>query len=309
MLWRRAELGLDTLRLGLWEKTQKTAQLESIRQRPPVEIQRSERLSGATLHGRLFPGLLYSALNKRAKVPEQDHDRYYAELPEMPGDLDSAAAIALCQAPAPLLPGALERLRWGLAQTPMPVWQGPSARVRAPSDSAPWEGQSWFGPHCPAVTGRALSAAALHALPVHPGLIEELLARPPWVRGVHYPDPVVASVLVAQGLRDQGRPHVGLERMMASASVSDWSPLATAKVASFMGKRLNPRRREQLLVRLVQTQRWDGSWPSSPWYLVPAMHGGMTPFGSVAMNTAAALRALEALRPCPLRGGPPEAAQ
>lgn len=292
MLWRKAETDLDGLRQGVWEVAQKSARDATYGQSPPVEIQRSGLVHRDVLRGQLFPALLHQGLLEAAHpLPAQAHDRYYAELPEMPGDLDSAAAIALASAPSPLLPGALERLAWGLAQNPMPVWQG----------------EGWFGPHCHGVSGRALSAAARHGIPVNPSLLDALAALRPWVQGTHYPDPVVTSVLVAQGLRDQGRAHLGLERMMASATVSDWGPLAVAKVASFMGDRLSARRREQLLVRLIQTQRWDGSWPPSPWYLVPAMHGGMTPFGSVAINTAAALRALEALRPCPLRGGPPGA--
>lgn len=294
MLWRKAEQDLDTLRQGLWERTQKSARNATYGQSPPVEIQRSGLVSKDLLRGELFPALVHQSLTGGTEpLPAQAHDRYYAELAEMPGDLDSAAAIALARAPFPLLPGALKRLRWGLAQNPMPVWQG----------------EGWFGPHCPAVSGRALSAAAQHDIAVNPELLDTLAALRPWVHGTHYPDPVVASVLVAQGLRDQGRAHLGLERMMASGTVSAWSPLAVAKVASFMGDRLSARRQEQLLVRLIQTQRWDGSWPSSPWYLVPAMHGGMTPFGSVAINTAAALRALEVLQPCPRRAVPPEAAR
>ncbi|MFT5586304.1 MAG: hypothetical protein ACI9VR_003901 [Cognaticolwellia sp.] len=303
-LWRRAEQDLNTLRQQVWLRTQKSGLQACSSLEVPTEIQRSGLLGHPVLHGRLFPALLFKGLlvqeqpfkseaRPNAPLPEQSHDRYYAELPEMPGDVDSAAAIALAEEPIHLLKGALERLRWALAQNPMPVWQG----------------EGWFGPHCPAVSGRALSAAAAHGIPVNPALIADLSALSPWVKGIHYPDPVVASVLVAQGLRDQGQPHRALERMMASAPVSNWSVLGTAKVASFAGDRLSPRRREKLLVRLVQTQRWDGSWPATPWYLVPALHGGMTVFGSSAYNTAAALRALAELRPGPHPEAPPAAAQ
>lgn len=284
-LWKRAPESLDALRLAAWMQTQKSTRAATESAQAPQEIQRSGLLGHTELHGRLFPALRAAALG--APWPEDlapPHDRYYRQLPEMPGDVDSAAAIALHGGPETLLTGALERLAWALRQDPVPVWDAPG----------------WFGPHCPAVTARAVEAAAAHGLPVPQRVLDGLLALAPWVRAVHYPDPVFASVLVARALRAHGQQHGAMERMFATAPCAQWSPLATASVASFGGERLSLRRREQLLVRLLNLQRWDGSFPASPWYLVPKMHGGMQPFGSSDLNTWAALRALEALRPRPV---------
>ncbi len=284
-LWQKAATPLDQQRQAAWALAQKSTRAATELAHPPREIQRSGLLGHPELHGRLFPALRAAALG--APLPpdlDAAHDRYYAQLPEMPGDLDSAAAIALHGGPASLLPAALERLTWALAQDPVPVWDAPG----------------WFGPHCPAVTARAVEAAAAHGLPVPQRVLDGLLALAPWVRAVHYPDPVLASAMVARALRAHGQRHGALERMFATAPCAQWSALATASVASFGGARLSLRRQEQLLVRLLTLQRWDGSFPASPWYLVPGMHGGMQPFGSSALNTWAALRALEALQPRPV---------
>lgn len=284
-LWRKAAAPLDRQRQAAWTRAQKSARAATESTQTPQEIQRSGLLGHPELRGRLFPALRAASLGAPWPADlDPAHDRYYDALPEMPGDLDSAAAIALHGGLPALLPGALERLRWALAQDPVPVWDAPG----------------WFGPVCPAVTARAVQAAAAHGIPVPRRVLDGLHALRPWVQAAHYPDRIFASLLVARALRSQGEPHGALERMMATASVSQWSALATASVASFAGERLSLRRREQLLVRLLTLQRWDGSFPASPWYLVPGIHGGMQIFGSSALNTWAALRALEALQPRPV---------
>lgn len=299
--WRAHPQGLDGLRGSLWTDARQRGAAALNALPAPMEQQRSGLLGHPELHGELFIALVFHLQEPppervpTAQLAGRTHDRYYRELPDMPGDLDSAAAILLSGLPqvAHLREQARTRLEWALAQSPVPVW----------------ESGGWYGPHCPAVTGRALMAAGALNLSVPDAAIAPLRAIQGWARSPHYPDAVVASALVLQGLEAVGHDHPGLRRLLATAPCGSWSPLAVAASVEAVGPALSPRRREQLLVRLLRTQRFDGAWGPSPWFMVPAPQGGMQPFGDAAYTTAAVLSALRALQPAPWRDLPGAAAR